>query len=350
MRPVPAPDDRSTAAFEALLDRTERLRPAGLGFDELAQLATLYRSHLARLARLRAAGTDRPAVRHLNALCVRAHTLLHVEPSAGGGLRRALLVELPGALGRTWPALLVAWALLGVGMAVGLMLGGTDDAAVHALMPDCMGYGPDMLDRLLGSSAARAQFFEPHAVPAGHNAIFGSFLFANNTRVGLLAFASGLLAGIPTVLLQLYNGLLLGAFSAVFVRDPHPWAFLAWILPHGIPELTAITLCAAGGLVLGAAVAVPGRRTRRGAVRESVHSALLLFAGAVPLFFVAALTESFVRESMLGTLPRLAVAGAYLVVFGVGFAWVHRCAARLPPDTAWLASLTRSARATADTD
>jgi len=350
MRLVPAADDRTTATFEALLDRTERLRPGGLGFDELADLATLYRSHLARLARLRAAGTDRPALRHLNALCVRAHTLLHVEPTAGGALRRALLVELPRALGRTWPALLVAWTLLGVGMAVGLMLGLTDATAVHALMPDGMGYGPEMLDRLLASSAARERFFEPHAVSPGQNAMFGSFLFTNNTRVGLLAFASGVLAGIPTVLLQLYNGLLLGAFSAIFVRDPHPWAFLAWILPHGIPELTAISLCAAGGLVLGAAVAVPGRHTRRRALRESVHSALLLFAGAVPLFFVAALTESFVRESLLGPLPRLAVACAYLLVFGAGFAWVRRCAARLPPDTAWLASLTGSARVTADTD
>src|SRR5262245_61873964 len=191
MRLVPAADDRTTAAFEALLDRTERLRPAGLGFDELADLATLYRSHLARLARLRAAGTDRPALRHLNALCVRAHTLLHVEPTSGGALHRAALVELPRALGRTWPALLVAWALLGIGIAVGLMLGLTDTTAVHALMPDGMGYGPDMLDRLLASSAARQRFFEPHAAAPGHNAMFGSFLFANNTRVGLLAFASG---------------------------------------------------------------------------------------------------------------------------------------------------------------
>jgi len=347
MRLVPAADER-TATFEALLDRTERLRPAGLHFDELATLATLYRSHLARLARLRAAGNDQPALRHLNALCVRAHTLLHVEPREAGGMRRALLVELPRALGRTWAALVVAWALLGVGIAVGLMLGLTDVTAVHAILPDGMGYGPDGLDRLLGSPNARREFFERHAVTPGHNAVFGSFLFTHNTRVGLLAFASGILAGIPTVLLQLYNGLLLGAFSAIFVRDQHPWLYLAWILPHGIPELTAICLCVAGGLVLGAAVAVPGRRTRARALRESVHSALLLFGGAVPLFLVAALTESFVRESLLGTVARLGVAGAYAAVLGSGFAWVRRCAARLPPDTAWLASLTRSVRAAAD--
>jgi uncharacterized membrane protein SpoIIM required for sporulation len=333
--------DDETARFEALVARAERTRPSALSFDDLAALARLYRVHLARLARLRDAGDDRPAVRHVNALCVRAHALLHVEPAARGRLRRALLRDLPHAVGRTWRAQVAAWALLGSGIVVGVALGLDDGAAVHALLPDALGHGPDHVDVLLASGEARADFFARGETPAGRNALFGSFLFAHNTRVGLLAFASGVLAGIPAALLALYNGLTLGAFTSIFLRDPHPWLYVAWILPHGVPELTAIALCTAGGLLLGAAVALPGRRGRVASLRDAVGPAFLLFTASVPLFLVAALVESFVRESALATRTRLLVAVANTGMLVAALAWVRRCAATVAPEAAWLGSLTR---------
>src|SRR5262249_35854572 len=150
---------------------------------------------------------------------------------------------------------------------------------------------------LARSHTARMEMLERNDTPVGHNLAFGSMLFTHNTRVGLLAFATGILAGVPTVLLQFYNGITLGAFAALFFRDRWPIEFLAWILPHGVPELTAITLCASAGLLVGGAVAAPGRKRRTDAIREATGPALALVATAVPLLFVAAGTESFVRES-----------------------------------------------------
>src|SRR5437667_34005 len=83
--------------------------------------------------------------------------------------------------------------------------------------------------------------------------------------------APGALAGIPTAILQLYNGVMIGALSAVFFRDPLPIGYLAWILPHGVPELLALSLCAAAGLQLGAAVAAPGRGGRGAALRRALQ-------------------------------------------------------------------------------
>src|SRR5207248_1720552 len=87
-------------------------------------------------------------------------------------------------------------------------------------------------------------------------------------------------------------------------------------LPAGAPRLPRPRprACAAAGLCLGGAVARPGRQGRRRALREAVNPALLLFAGSIPLFALAALAESFVRESALGTAPRLGIA----VVFAAG--------------------------------
>jgi uncharacterized membrane protein SpoIIM required for sporulation len=325
--------------FEQLLARCERLRASGLSFDELRELARLYRATLARLARLRERGDDDEAIRYLNGLCARAHAHLSITPAAAASAP-PLLARIPEALARTWRAQLAAWALLLLGIIAGAALVANDPRAVYGLVPSTLGYGPDVLDRLVGSPEARAEFLARGDTPVTANLFFGSWLFANNTRVGLLAFATGMLAGIPTVLLAVYNGLTVGALGSVFFRDGIPLDFLAWLLPHGVPELTAVTLCVAAGLVLGGAIAAPGRETRAAALREAARSALLLFAVSVPFFLLAAAIESFVRQSALGTGPRLAVAGAMaLLVAGVLTAtrWLARRELRKSP---WIQTLT----------
>lgn len=324
--------------FEKLVERAEKLRARGLPFDELRELAHLYRSHSARLSRLRDQHADPDAIRHLNGLCVRAYAFLY---SAGASQqdRRIWAASLPRLAGTTWRAVGLAWLLLVIGASVGGSLTRNDPAALYALLPMGFGYTPERIDRLWASQEARLAFFERSETPIGQNLYFGSMLFAHNTRVGLLSFATGMLAGVPTALLQLYNGVMIGAFTGLFLRDPLPLHFLAWLLPHAVPELTAITLCCAGGLVLGAAVAAPGRRRRLAALRQDSVPALLLVAGSVPLFLLAALTESFVRESALGTAPRLAVAAGYALALAAAHLWLRRLARSQAVDTGWLEAL-----------
>jgi len=330
--------------FATLLERCERARVHGLPFDDLRNLARLYRVHAARLARLRERQDDPEAIRHLNALCVRAYSLLYAGGGADAGAHPSLWAQLPHVLARTWGAQAVAWMLLLVGLVVGGVLAWRDPEAIYAFVPASMGYSGDRLDALVASPAARAAFLAHGQRPASWNALFGSYLFTHNTRVGLLAFATGMLAGVPTVLLQLYNGILLGAFAAIFLHDPQPLPFLAWILPHAIPELTAITLCAAAGLLLGEAVAAPGRRGRRAALRDAINPALLLCGAAIPLLAVAALVESFVRESALDTRTRLLIAALMAVGLLGALLAVRRLARRYPVDTGWLRELSALGR------
>ena len=320
-----------------LLDRCERVRARGLTFDELCEIARLYRLHTARLARVRG-HDDSEAVHHLNALCVRGYTFLYARVSdhPPRGVRQPLLLRFERTVGRTWQVQALAWALLAAGLVVGGALATRDPNALYAFVPVQMGYTPEMLDRLVASPAARAEFLAGSAMHPALNALFGSSLFVHNTRVGLLSFATGMLAGVPTVLLQVYNGVLIGAFASIFLHGPSALPFLAWILPHAIPELTAVTLCAAAGLLLGRAVAMPGRRSRADAVRDAVEPALLLLAGAVPLFAVAAVIESFVRESMLGTAARLGVAGLMAATVLGALLLTRRLAHRFEVDTSWL--------------
>lgn len=327
-------DPSPEARFASLLDRVERI--GRLDVEELRELARLYRLHLARLARERERADDPDRLRLLNALCVRAHTMLHVPPAGTG---RSVLASLRQGLAGTRPAIAAAAALLAAGLVVGIGLGLRDPAAVHAIVPSTSGYDPGTVDALLASADARATFLARDAVPVVTNAVFGASLFANNTRVGLLAFAAGLLAGIPTVLLTVYNGLLIGAFSSIFLRDVVPLDFLAWILPHGIPELTAIVLCGAGGLVFGSAVVAPGRAGRRLAIPRAATRAVALAALALPLFAIAALVESFVRESTVSTAARFGVAALQIGIVATLLRWTRRAPGDAPVALEWLRAL-----------
>jgi hypothetical protein len=71
-----------------------------------------------------------------------------------------------------------------------------------------------------------------------------------------------------------------------------------------------------------------------------VNPALLLFAGSLPLFALAALIESFVRESALGTPARLGVAAALASALLGSLLGVRRLARRVDVDTSWLGELT----------
>lgn len=296
--------------FEALIHRSEKLRVRGLPFDELQELSLLYRRHTALLSRLRDGHADADAIQHLNGLCVRAYAFLY---SAGTRRRKRgeRARDWPRLWRSTWRALVLAWGLLVLGATLGAALTRQDPAVLYAMLPVGFGYSAERIDRLWSSADERASFLQKSETPLSRNILFGSQLFAHNTRIGLLAFATGMLAGVPSALLQLYNGTMLGAFVALFVQDGISLAFLAWLAPHAVPELTAITLCCAAGLILGKAVAAPGRRPRRVALREDSLPALLLVTTAVPLFLLAALTESFVRGSGLAETTRLGIASVY---------------------------------------
>ncbi len=140
--------------------------------------------------------------------------------------------------------------------------------------------------------------------------LFASFLFTHNLKVGLVAMSLGVLAGVPTVLLMLYNGMILGAFLSVYMKAGLGLEVWAWILPHGITELTATVLCGGVGLVLSRAVISPGLKTRAEALVDAGAEAGRTAIGVAGMLVMAAFIESFVRQSHLTTNERLLYAAA----------------------------------------
>ena len=161
---------------------------------------------------------------------------------------------------------------------------------------------------------------------SGRKSFFASFLFSHNLKVGLLSMGLGVLAGVPTVILMLYNGMMVGTFLSLYIKAGLGLELSGpWILPHGITELF-------GDRALrrhGTAVSSGGDQPRtadasRGVVDAGTEAARTAISIA-GMLAVAAFIESFVRQSHLTTNERFVYAGLtglfWTVYFGQGFLW-----------------------------
>lgn len=154
-------------------------------------------------------------------------------------------------------------------------------------------------------------------------AAFASFLFLHNTKVAFFCFALGALLGLPTIYMLVKTGLMLGAFIAIY--EPHGLLpeFLAWLLPHAVPEIGAIILCGGSGLMLGHRMLNPGDLPRKVAMpRYAAEACIIALAGA-PMLYIAGIIEGVFRESAASIGARYALftfmallLGAWLLLAG----------------------------------
>ncbi len=268
--------------LEALVARASRRGLHDLDRSELRALPSLYRLTVAELAEARSRGLARASLFPLEALVLRAHGLLYAPPplSLGRGVGE-LLVEYPARVRRAGLRVAFAALLLAVGGIFGALEVHADPGAALILMP--------------GSMQENAESFrEERSPPRAGEATYGAFYFTNNAQVAATAFALGTTFGVGTLLVLLYNGLLLGATIALVAARGSLWALLSYVLPHGGVELTAIAIAAAGGFGLARAVIAPGFRRRRDALVSAAREALPLALGSAVLLAVAGLVEGWI--------------------------------------------------------
>ncbi len=333
---TPRSREAQQARLEALL-AAARGRLAGLKEGEVSELGRLYRAAATQLALARTGGASTAERERLNDLVGRAHGLIYGATAAPAGAgARAWLVALllaPVAVRRAWRHHVLAAVLLLVGGVYGwsgassdrewaleLVLQAGDERTPYATR-----------DELLATLRAGRPDDE-NAMDAGQKAVFAAALWQNNTRVALLGFFAGPLGGVPTAGVLVFNGMVLGAYSHTFVSRGLAYEWWAWLLPHGVTELLAIVLLAGGGLWLGQLVVAPGDRSRREALREVRPDVLRLALLAFPMLLLAAVLESYVRQSGMTEPQRYAFAAATAALWAVWLGWAR-------PPARWLAML-----------
>lgn len=292
--------------LEALLQSAEHAI-GSLSPDKLSRIDILYRRATVHLARAATQSRDPQLTAYLNALTAKAHSLIYVSPrqSLLGGAARFIMTGFARCIARQWQFHAVAAAIFFGAALFGYYISAHDLRAAYALAT------PGDL-RQPGTSPEQLLDILRHGRDQEHGELFAfaSFLFQNNFKVSILAMATGVLASVPTVLILTANGLMLGQFTWVHSHSPElSLEMWAWILPHGIPELSAIVLSGGAGIMLGQALLRPGDRSRSESLRRAGEEAALTTMGVAGMLFIAAIIESYVRQSELSTSARLWFAG-----------------------------------------
>jgi uncharacterized membrane protein SpoIIM required for sporulation len=99
--------------------------------------------------------------------------------------------------------------------------------------------------------------------------------------------------------------MILGVFAAIHHQAGIRAEMWAWILPHGITEIGAIVLCGGIGLMLGQAVVRPGMLSRTQSLLAAGREASKIGGGVAMMLVLAAIIESYVRQSKWSTEGRL---------------------------------------------
>jgi uncharacterized membrane protein SpoIIM required for sporulation len=274
--------------------------------EELSRLDVLYRRTTVHLAQVATRTTDTRLIAYLNDLAAAAHSLIYLPPrkSMWQGAGQFAVEGFARMIARRWRYHAASAVLLIAGALLGYFASMHDPLAAYALMMPGDVRSP-------GASSEQLLDVLRHGrdTGGGEKFAFASFLFGNNLRVGILAMALGVLGGVFTTMLILYNGMLLGAFVAIHHRAGIHGELWGWILPHGITEMGAIILFGGIGLLFARAVVSPGLSSRAESLKSAGIEAGQMCLGAGAMLVLAAIVESYLRQSHLSTAGRLAFAG-----------------------------------------
>jgi uncharacterized membrane protein SpoIIM required for sporulation len=313
--------------LEELLAQAEGSGLASLDDEQAVELGRLYRRAASDLNQAQTFVSGDATQRYLNDLVGRAYAAIYGKSKADPwGVLRHFAHDYPAVFRRCLPQFLFAALLFVLGAAFGYLASLYDrEAARQYLLPTEMS---TVQPREQGEEEARP------TQTTGELAAFSSFLFANNVRVSLIAFALGITFGIGSAWLMFYNGLLMGALAAVFAEAGQLMTFGTDVLPHGVLEIPAAIIGGAAGFVLAGALIRARPWPRSQELARAGKESLLLVSGCVPLLAVAAVLEAGVARApdwFIARGVKLAVAGVFALLF---WAWVLLPGWRRPREAA----------------
>ncbi len=295
--------------LETIVTRMEKRSIRSLSDEDLLELPALYRTTLSSLSVARDTSLDRALITYLERLSTRAYFQIY-------GVQTPPWQQLTGFFAHGWPeAVRSLWretafcvALTAGAALLAYLLIRSDPSWYYTMIPDGMAEGRD--------PSASAQFLRSTLYDKSHNdgglSVFATFLFTHNAQIAIFAFALGFAFAVPSVLLILYNGLMLGAIYAVFAAKGLGWNLAGWLMIHGTTELFAICVSGAAGIRIGLAVAFPGRSSRSDAAVRAGRIAAIAMAGCVLMLAVAGLLEGVGRQLITDDGSRMLIGLAVL--------------------------------------
>ncbi|WP_104194178.1 stage II sporulation protein M [Cryobacterium sp. M25] len=295
--------DAYSAAHRAEWDRLAELgsqrRLSGAQADELIER---YQSGATQLSAIKStAGSTLEGDRLSVALSRARLRFTGASANVVSQIPSFFVLQLPAALYRLrWLTLAVAVVTIVVAGLYGFWISGNPEALAAV--------GSDAeLQKLVNEDFVNYYSENPAAS-------FTGLVWTNNAWIAAQAIAFGILGVyVPYIVLQ--NAQNVGITAAVMFAYGKGDVFFLYIAPHGMLELTAIFVAAAGGLRIFWAWIAPGARTRAQALAEDARALSTVAIGLVFVLFVSGVIEGFVTPAPWPWPMKIGIGAAALLAF-----------------------------------
>ena len=273
--------------LDSLLSQVEKKGLKSLRSPQIRELASLYRSVSADLARARTNQVGNTLVQDLQRLTSRSYSQIYQ------GSRRQEWQEVvefcrwgfPAVVQQTFGYIAVATAIFLLGALIAWWFSWQDPVFMSLIVPES----------LIEKVRDRHELWMGSIV--GIEPLASTGIMINNLKVSFAAVAGGITAGAFTLYILLFNGLNIGAIGTLVGQNNLAYPFWAFVFPHGSLELPAIFLAGGAGLLIGRALLFPGKYGRMDALKFYGSQAAQLVFGIVPMLIIAGTIEGFFSPS-----------------------------------------------------
>jgi uncharacterized membrane protein SpoIIM required for sporulation len=119
---------------------------------------------------------------------------------------------------------------------------------------------------------------------------------SNNLKVCYIGFSMGIMGGLGTLYMLLYNGIMVGTFQFFFAKYNLLWSSFLTIWMHGALEISSIVIGSGAGFTIGKGLLFPGTYSRLQSLLLAARRAITIMIGISPVIVVAAYIESFLTR------------------------------------------------------
>lgn len=269
--------------LDNLLQKVEKKGIKSLSAIEIKDLASLYRSVSADLARARTNKISAVLTQDLQKLTSRSYNQIYQgsHRQEWQAIKEFYLWKFPQLVQENWLYIAIATGIFWLAGVIGWWYAWHDPAFISITVPSPLIHKVrDQGELWMGSIVG----IEPLA---------SSGIMINNLSVSFAAIAGGISAGIYTIFIMAFNGLSISVIATLVGQNNLAYPFWAFVFPHGALELPAIFFAGGAGLLIGKAMVFPGDYRRIDTIKRNGSKAAQLLFGIVPMLVIAGVIEGF---------------------------------------------------------
>lgn len=268
----------------------------GLTRVEVREFGELYRRAASDLAIARAETRDARLINYLNSLVIRSHGRIYRSQSEGAGvIWRFFSRDLPTTFRKNSLYMAIAFGVFAGFGIFGFIATWIDLDFTHFVM----------LSGITEQIQANHHWWTSLN---DANQVGATSIMSNNIIVTFRAFALGGFFGVGAFYDLAFEGARLGSVFAACYRLNPPFGneLAAFVIGHGVIELSCIFFCGGAGMMIGYAIIDPGDMTRTEALKTKGMEAARIVIGCACFLVVAGTIEGFLSPSSLPPVVKIA--------------------------------------------